>query len=385
MTKNFYGYIAVLFFSVMFLVVGNMLVRNEPVLLHDYFEPSVVFSARVTQIIDRVEERHFDITNTYVHFYARVTSGDLRGETIQAVHTLTTFSLLQEREVRAGDRILLAYDDFQSRYLVADFMRINYVIILGIVFLAFILLFGKTKGFNSVLSLGLICMSIFFVFIPAILAGRNIYLVTFLICLYVIYSTLLIVIGVNKKAFAASLGCLGGVVLAGLLMRLMDVVMVLTGFVDHETPILLRLPLENPIDFRALVFASVTLGAVGAIMDVAMSISSSLWELKQTGGITEFGSIFKSGINIGGDILGTMLNTLILAYIGSSLSMILLIAFHFHTTSYMELFNSEMIAVEILRALVGSFGMLLAIPLTAGVCGWMYSSEKCVRIVPHEE
>jgi uncharacterized membrane protein len=105
-------------------------------------------------------------------------------------------------------------------------------------------------------------------------------------------------------------------------------------------------------------------------MDVAMSISSSLWEVREAGGEYDFRSIFKSGVNIGKDILGTMLNTLILAYIGSSLSFILLITVHTHSLT--ALFNLEMIIVEFLRALVGSFGMLLTIPLTAAICGWLY-------------
>ena len=104
-----------------------------------------------------------------------------------------------------------------------------------------------------------------------------------------------------------------------------------------------------------------------------MSISSSLWEVQLAGGTSNFQGLFFAGINVGKDILGTMLNTLILAYIGSSLSAILLIVAH--TTSYMVLLNSEMIIVEFLRALTGSFGMFLTIPLTAAICGWMYPKD----------
>jgi uncharacterized membrane protein len=189
---------------------------------------------------------------------------------------------------------------------------------------------------------------------------------------FTIVSTLLIVIGANKKALSAMLGCLGGVLLASVLMYVMDIALRLTGMLDRDMQALLLL--DHPLDLRAVIFAGVILGAVGAIMDVAMSIASSLWEVKEAGGVSDFPGIFSSGINIGRDIFGSMLNTLILAYIGSSLSFLLLVIAHNPVS--MVLFNSELIIVEFLRALVGSFGMLLAIPLTAVICAWQYTSER---------
>lgn len=342
---------------------------------YDPYAPDF-FPAVVTQILERTEYHHelgpdFTITNINITFTARKTQGEQRGTEVTAEHTLTTHFMLNEKEVEEGDRVLLVYIDFTGQYFFANYIRINYVIILGAIFFVLVLFFGRLKGFNAIVSLGFTCMAIFFVFIPAILAGRNVYAATIIVCMYAILSTLVMVVGLNKKALASILGCLGGVLLAGLLMLFMDVLLNLTGFIDDEMQFLTML--ENPIDIRAIIFASVTIGAVGAIMDVAMSISSSLWELKEAGGVTDFASIFKSGANIGKDILGTMLNTLVLAYIGSSMSLILLISAH--AGSLMELFNTEMVIVEFLRAIIGSFGMLLAIPLTAAVCGWLYSLE----------
>jgi len=216
------------------------------------------------------------------------------------------------------------------------------------------------------------------VLVPAILAGRSIHLTAILVSVYIIVSSLVIVIGPSRKALSAILGCLGGVFVAALLMLFMDIVLNLTGAIDQDSQFLLTLPLAQPLSLGAIVFAGVIIGAVGAIMDVATSIASSLWEVKlavggEGGG---FAQIFKSGLNIGKDILGTMLNTLILAYIGSSLSLILLITFYSYDTSLLELFNREMISVEILRALVGSFGIFSAVPLTSAICGWLYSGKR---------
>jgi len=367
-------YLVTIALSVLFLVIGNRLAVQDSAAIPYYDEFSITFvSARVTEILSHtVVEMGHGATMTTIIFEARITNGGLRGEIITAEHTLTDMFIVQEREVELGDRVILFYDDFSGLYYLAALYRIQFVIALAVIFFILVVAFAKVKGLNSILSLVFILAAILLVFVPAILGGRNIYVVTVLICFYAILSTLFIVIGVNRKAFASILGCAGGVVLAGVLMFIMDRLTRLTGFVDDESVLLTVL--ENPVDLRAVVFAGVVIGAVGAIMDVAMSISTSLWELHKAGGVSDFGGMFKSGINIGKDILGTMLNTLVLAYIGSSMSLILLVAAN--AESFSMLFNMEMIIVEFLRALVGSFGMLLAIPLTAVICAALFSRKE---------
>ena len=376
LTKEKLFYIGVLIFSALFLLVGNRIASRDRYTLPDEFAMQY-YSGVVTEIVDRIQEdatfgwddSNIDIT---LIFNVRITDGGQRGEIVEAEQRLFGLFSANEREVTVGDRVIIFHDTFGSAYHFVNYHRINSLLILGAVFLALVIVFGRKKGFSAIVSLGFTCMAVFMVFIPAILSGKNIYITTIIICAFAIVSTLLIVIGPNKKSWSAMIGCLGGVLVAGILMLIMDGVLHLTGMLDHETVSLLHISTDPPINLRAIIFAGVILGAVGAIMDVAMSISSSLWELKEAGGVSDFRDILKSGINIGKDILGTMLNTLILAYIGSSLSVILLMTVH--TTSLTELFSMEMIIVEVLRALVGSFGMLLTIPLTAGICGWLYAS-----------
>lgn len=373
MEKTNWGvYIFVIIFSVLFLFVGNRVASRgfEGHVPDEYWRN---YTGVVTEIIERVEEidarwGEGDIID--ITFNVRLTSGERRGEIITTSQSIDDFFLVNEREVSVGDRVILSYDAYTSNFFFSGYIRITYIAILGVIFLALVIFFGRQKGFNAIVALGFTCLAIFLVFIPAILSGGNIYVATIIICVYSVVSTLLIVIGSNKKAVSAMLGCLGGVFLAGGLMLAMDAILRLTSGGDSDTEMLLLLPTQNPIDLRAIIFAGVLLGAIGAIMDVSMSISSSLWEVKEAGGSSSFPAIFKSGINIGKDIFGTMLNTLILAYIGSSLSLLLLIAAN--NPSLMMILNMEMIIVEFLRALIGSFGMFLAIPLTAAVCAWLY-------------
>ena len=132
--------------------------------------------------------------------------------------------------------------------------------------------------------------------------------------------------------------------------------------------------------FILLFSAATTILSVRKNMDVAMSISSALWELREKAGLIKFETLFRSGINIGRDIFGTMANTLILAYIGTSLSVVILLGVY--SNSLLDLLNSEMIIAEILKALAGSFGILFAMPLTAFFCAVFYLRQKPVTRSP---
>ena len=372
------SYFVILLLSAAFLLIGHRIASRDIYTFTDEFSPSY-HQAVIIEITERIEMDAHDmwLSSTEIIFEARISGGERRGEIVEGIQHQSHFFAVNERDVSAGNRVILVYDDFGGQFFFVNYVRLNYILILGVIFLVLVVIFGKMKGFSGIVSLGFCCASVFLIFIPAILGGRNIYAAAIIVCIFSIISTLLLVIGINRKATSAMLGCFGGVCLAGILMFGMDSLMQLTGAISLETTALLDIPAPVPIDLRAIIFAGVIFGSVGAIMDVAMSIASSLWEMRAVGGITDFRSLVKSGMTIGRDTLGTMLNTLILAYIGSSLSLILLISAN--TTSLIELFNMEMIIVEFLRALVGSFGMLLTIPLTAVICGAMFSAIAEVK------
>jgi len=368
-------YIGTIIFSIAFIVLGNILVSGD-MPFFDGEAPSVT-QARINEIIDIEEESFFiapgfEIENITITFEARITRGDRSGEIVTARQQKTDYVTIVDRQVQAGDNVLLHYDAFNSEWHFTNFVRIGPMFILVLLLALLVLIVGKIKGFNAIISLAIVCSSIFFVLIPAILSGFNIYLISIVICVFCVVTTLIIVVGANKKAFCAIIGSLGGILLAGLLVFIMDIILNLTGLTSQEAQQLLFLPTQNTISLNAIVFASILIGAVGAIMDVGLSISTSLWEVRLAGKTT-FKELTSAGINIGRDIFGTMLNTLILAYIGSSLSVVLLISVN--TTSMLELFNREMIIIEILRALAGSFGIFLAVPLTTLVCGYFYKEE----------
>ena len=359
-------YLVTVIISVLLLVIGHTVMVRDMFTLKN--PEQVPVKAVVVNITDRVQAE----SDTTIVFEARISGGAHNGEIVKATHIVYNVLRTGPREAAEGDTVMLV--KFGDVWFFNGYVRANKLIGLGILFVVCVLIFGRKKGFNTILSLGLTCIAVFAVFIPSILSGKNIYIMAALVCVYTTITTLLIVSGFNKKTLAAVIGCISGIMITGMIAIVMDQLLRLTGIVDEQSRTLVNLPLVNPVNLKAIIFAGIIIGAMGAIMDVAMSISSSLWEVKEKAGTIPFDALFRSGLNIGRDILGSMANTLVLAYIGSSLSVVLILTVY--SNSLMELINREMIVVEILQALAGIFGILAAMPLTAFFSAKLYLKKR---------
>jgi uncharacterized membrane protein len=166
----------------------------------------------------------------------------------------------------------------------------------------------------------------------------------------------------STKSIAATLGTISGVVVAGFLAIGVGYLTHLTGISSEESRAILLSPTLS-VDLKGLLFAGILIGAIGAIMDVSMSISSSIHEIYKANPKSNLKSLFSSGMNVGRDIMGTMSNTLILAYTGGALP--LLFMYSAYKVSFMKILNLELITTEILRAVVGSIGLIMSVPLTS--------------------
>ncbi|MBR2241280.1 MAG: YibE/F family protein [Clostridia bacterium] len=368
-------FIVVLILSIIYIIVGNKIAMKDNNLLEQVTKINYP-KAEVTRIIER-KETPFQVDglenqyNTDITFEAQVKSGNHKDELVIATQSISTYITGTVKEVENGDKVLLYNEtnyEGKSVWYFMEYSRTSALLILTIVFLALIVVFGRTKGLKTLVSLVFTVLSIFIVYIPAILGGQNIYAWTIVTCAFITISTVILVYGYSRKTFATALGCIAGVLVAGILTLIMNGVLRLTGFVDENAIYLEQL--NSSIDLKAIIFGGILIGAVGAIMDVSIDIASSLNEVASKMEKPDFKEIVKSGFNIGKDIMGTMTNTLILAYIGSSLSTVLLLTASSHSIAY--LFNLEMIAVEILQALAGSIGILTTIPLTSVIAAALY-------------
>ncbi len=373
-------YLITVFFSILFLVAGNRITSIGMPEFQGIYQDNCVM-AQVEGIVSRQSAAQ-EIDGIYygrgtnILFAAKVLNGGERGSLVTAVQNVDPDSPAQMRDVKKGDRVILTYNPVEGasiNWMLGEYVRTDALAVFGIIFAAALILFGRRKGVNTLLSLGFTCAAIFAVFVPAILSGKNIYTWSIVTCTYVIVMTLMIIEGANHKSLCAAIGCFSGLAVSGGFTLLCDRFLRLTGMVDENAMYLKYLVESDPIDLKAIIFAAILVGAMGAIMDVAMSLASALYELHQKAPDCNAATLFRSGMVIGRDMMGTMANTLVLAYIGSSLSLTLLLIAY--SRSMIALLNREMIVVEILQALVGSAGILLTIPLTSLIAALLYAGK----------
>lgn len=351
--KTITSYIIVITFSILFIYFGNKYTSNGFKIFSQ--EQGIhTYKAKVIEIIGETEYLHE--VNLYeginITFLCKILNGYKKGYETYAEQYVDSFYMVQYKKVEKGDKIIL--DSVENAeditWIFNEYDRSTSLTLLALTFFILLVIFGRAKGINTIISLIITCIIIFYVFIPSVLSGMNIYFWSILISITIVLITLIIVNGTDKKSLATIIGCIGGLVVSGILVLIMNKTLNLTGMVDENSFYLSTINPDVKIDLKAIVFAGIIIGALGAVMDVSMSISSSLYELSNVVHIKSKYDFIKSGLNIGRDIMGTMANTLMLAYIGSSLSVTLLLTVN--NSSFIELINKEMVIVEVLQALI---------------------------------
>jgi len=373
--QSVYQVIAV-FVSALLIFLANLYATGGAPVFKGSAEGETV-RCRVIRVTDvRTDNVSGETEFVTVRFKAQALNTALRGKTLEVVQEIDRSFVFCPKQVEQNDKILVeSYTaDGGTQYYFGDYVRITPLLWLLAIFCILIIVFSRIQGLKTVISLGFTCLSVFTVLIPAVLNGHNIYFWSICVCMCITVMTLSIVSGFNVKALCAGIGCVCGVLCAGLTVLISDKFLNMTGMLEEESVYLIQLYPDNPINLKAIIFAMIIVGAVGAVMDVSMSISSSLYELRLKSPHIRPVELMKSGFTIGRDMMGTMANTLVLAYIGSSLtSVLLLVAYN---AGIEQVINKEMIVAEILQALAGSLGMLLTLPLTSAVCAAIYYNRE---------
>lgn len=247
-------------------------------------------------------------------------------------------------------------------------VRYNYIYAMVIIFLFSIILVGGKKGIKAIIGLIITILAVWFILIKLIFAGYNAILMSIVTCAVIIVLTFIVIGGINKKVVTAAIGTLCGVVSAGIVASIFSHLAELSGACEDAIQLSMNMQTAT-FNFRDLIFAGIVISALGACMDVGMSIASSLDEIKNKTKDISWKELFKSGMNIGRDVIGTMTNTLILAYVGGALKLILL--FMACNMPITEILNKETIVEEIISAIAGSMGVVYTIPITAFVYAFL--------------
>lgn len=282
--------------------------------------------------------------------------------------------------VEKGQKVVVTIDDLGDGYdvYILDYLRSNHLTYLIAFAIVLILIIGKLKGVKAIISLGLTIAAIIYILLPQILKGVDPIPVSILISIGVTIVTLFLVGGINSKSISAIIGTIIGVVIAGVVSYIVGINAHLTGLSAEEAIMLRYIPQGIEFDFKNLLFSGILLGSLGAVMDVGMSISSSIEEIYKANNKLSIKELFEAGMNVGRDVMGTMINTLILAYTGASIP--ILLVFMAYETSMTKIVNMDIVATEIVRSVSGSIGLILTIPITAIISSILIRKQFSMEI-----
>lgn len=257
--------------------------------------------------------------------------------------------------------------------------RLIPVIILVILFFLITTLVGGKTGVKSLLGLVITVICLIWIMCPLLMKGAPMIPTAFLICVYVAIVSFVFLGGVTKKTICAFIGTFAGMALAAAFGEIAQGIAKINSYNMYDVNSLIE-EFKNiqtqgiPLHITGIISAGIIIASLGAVMDVAMSLSSSISELKAVNPQLGFKQLWKSGMNIGRDMVGTMTNTLILAFIGGDL--VLMIWLWSLDLSLYQLLSSAFFSVELVSALSSSIGVILAVPLTALVAAAMHAKKQ---------
>ncbi len=308
----------------------------------------------------------------------QILSGDHKDE----IMTVTNYmSALFNVDVEQGDRVIVRImTDEDGSYYASVFNYDRGIVLGGFLLVFFILLaaLGGKKGLGALAGLLLTLACIWFILIPCLLQGLPAIPVTIAVSAVSAAAGLIFLNGYSKKTFCAVCGCVGGVLVSGIAAAGVGFLSPMNGFNMQEAENLILYGADEGLKISGLLVCGVLISALGAVMDVALGIASSVWEMKEQNPDASAGSLFRSGMQIGKDAMGTMANTLILAFAGSSLNMLILV--QMYDIPFLQLINTDSIALEVVQSVAGSIGILLTVPLVAFISARLMALGKKQRV-----
>ncbi len=304
-----------------------------------------------------------------------VTSGSYQGKTVMADNAVGILADYAPAEV--GESVVLHISTYSDGSFIATVhttdREIMVYVILGLFILVTVLVGGRT-GAKSIVGLVLTIIVLLCIYLPLLAKGWEPIITAFVLCALICIACFVILGGCSKKILCASAGTIAGMALAMLFGILAQRLLRVDGYqAEYADAIYNEKLTGTPFVIRGLIVAGVIISSLGAVMDVAMSISSAMSELKSVNQSLTTKELWKSGMNIGRDMVGTMTNTLILAILGSSLMLIVYI--FSMNLSWHQFVSSSFLAVEVVSSVASAIGVILAVPLTALVSAFVYGRE----------
>jgi uncharacterized membrane protein len=304
----------------------------------------------------------------------RIIEGKYQGEEISASNNLLG-KLDIDNYYKEGDKIVVALLEKNNQIISAkaiDIYRQNWELVLFILFVVLLVWYAGYTGVKALFSFIASLYLIWSFLIPGLLEGKNPLLLSSLILLLLSALIIFAVAGFNKKGLAAFVGTISGLAITIAITVFFGNRLGLMGMTSPFAETLLFSG-HLDLDMKDIFYAAIVIGASGAAMDIAMDIAASMEEIKLKKPDIKRKELIQSGFNVGRAVIGTMTTTLLLAYSGGYLTLLMLFMTKESTLSRM--LNFKMVSAEILRTLTGSIGLVLVAPITAFFAGWIYSVD----------
>ena len=310
-----------------------------------------------------------------IHVKALGLDGSIKGKTIEFDQSLAP--TVDESFYKAGVDVYITISqqtDGTYVYGITDFVRTGDQIFLVIVFLVVLIGVAGLKGLRSVIGLVLSLLVIILFIIPNIINGTNAILTTIVGGILILLPTMYLVHGFNRKSTVAISGAIISLFLAAIISFIFTQIGRITG-VGNEDALFLLLGGGSKIEAQGLFLAGVMIGTLGVLIDMTIGQASAIQEIDEANPELTSKELYKSGMNVGKDHIGSLVNTLFLAYAGVSLPIIIYLT----QTKEPLLFNlsTESTAMEILRAIIGSISLILAVPITNFI--GVYFAKKRIK------
>lgn len=344
--------------------------------VHQEFQERV--EARVIEVVEQYERiiMGTQASTTVQQLRIQLLSGQKAGEVVRLENDLMV--------LQPGDKIFvnrLVSIDGTEYFEFKDIERRFPILVIGVIFVILVVALSGWQGVRALGSLAISILAILFLLIPALLKGFSPPLASLVIAGAILAATLFLTHGIKPRVLIAFFGTFSAVVFTCAMAAIWVTWMRLTGF-SADASVYLNFATGGTLDLSGLLLGSIIIGLLGLLDDVSITQSSVVQELKRANPDFRFWDLYSSALRVGKDHVGSLVNTLSLAYVGAALPLILLYAIS--AESIWLSLNQEVIAAEILRIIVGSIGLVLAVPLTTALAAW-YFRNRPVEMLAHDD
>ena len=306
---------------------------------------------------------------------AEVKTGQYKGETLQVYGYVGPLYGVQLKEGDSATLLISTYADGTHTATVYEYNRLPVLAVIVALFLIATVAVGGKVGAKSLVALAITLVCLFWILIPLLMKGAPTLLTVFLVCAYITVVTMVILGGVQRKTVCAALGTIAGTALSLLFGLAAQSLARVDGLrLTDVEPLLQLRQTGTPIGLRGLLVGGIVISALGAVMDVAMSIASALTEVHAVAPERSAKELLRSGMNIGRDMVGTMTNTLILAFLGSGFAFIIYL--YSLGLNPRQLISSAYLTIEVVSSISSSIGVILSVPLTAVISSVILTRGK---------